>query len=179
MKKNNYSLPRINEMLDALQDAQWFSTLDLASGYWQIKVKKMNQEKTAFITKFETYEFKVMPFGLCNTPVTFQRTMDKVFQGIKNKFVLVYLDNVIIFLKTFEKYIQHVEEVMKRIRDTNFRLKVEKCYFAAKKLQFLGHVVGKDRVKPDPEKVDKMINYPKPKNIRELREVLDLFSYYR
>jgi hypothetical protein len=74
----NYPLPRIDEMLDALQDAQWFTTLDLASGYWQIKVKKKDQEKTAFITKFETYEFKVMPFGLCNAPATFQRTMDKV-----------------------------------------------------------------------------------------------------
>jgi hypothetical protein len=112
-KKDNYSLPRINEMLDALQDAQWFTTLDLASGYWQIKVKKEDQEKTVFITKFGTYEFKVMPFGLCNAPATFQRTIDKVLQGIKDKFVLVYLNNVIIFSKTFEEYIQHVEEVMK------------------------------------------------------------------
>jgi hypothetical protein len=179
MKKDNYPLFRIDEMLDALQDAQWFTTLDLASGYWQIKVKKEDQEKTAFITKFGTYEFKVMPFGLCNTPATFQKTMDKVLQGIKDKFVLVYFNGVIIFSKTFEKHIQHVEEVMKRIRDANFRLKAEKCYFAVKELQFLGHVVGKDGVKPDPEKVDKMINYPEPKNIRELRGVLGLFSYYR
>jgi hypothetical protein len=178
-KKDNYPLPRIDEMLDTLQDAQWFTTLDLASGYWQIKVKKEDQKKTAFITKFGTYEFKVMPFGLCNAPATFQRTMDKVLQRIKDKFVLVYLDDVIIFSKTFEEHIQHVEEVMKRIRDANLRLKAEKCYFAAKVLQFLGHVVGKDGVKPNPEKVDKMINYSEPKNIRELREVLGLFSYYR
>jgi hypothetical protein len=178
-KKDNYPLPRIDEMLDALQDAQWFTTLDLASGYWQIKVKKEDQEKTAFITKFGTYEFKVMPFGLCNAPATFQRTMDKVLQGIKDKFVLVYLDDVIIFSKTLEEHIQHVEEVMKRIRNANLRLKAEKCYFAAKELQFLGHVVGKDGVKPDPEKVDKMINYPELKNIRELQGVLGLFSYYR
>jgi hypothetical protein len=178
-KKDNYPLPRIDEMLDALQDAQLFTTLDLASGYWQIKVKKEDQEKTAFITKFGTYEFKVMPFGLCNAPVTFQRIMDKVLQGIKDKFVLVYLDDVIIFSKTFEEHIQHVEEVIKRIRDTNLRLKAEKCYFAAKELQFLEHVVEKDGVKPEPKKVDKMINYLEPKNIRELRGVLGLFSYYR
>jgi hypothetical protein len=104
-KKDNYPLSRIDEMLDVLQDAQWFTTLDLASGYWQIKVKKEDQEKTAFITKFGTYKFKVMFFGLCNARVTFQRTMDKVLQGIKDKFVLVYLDDVIIFSKTFEKHI--------------------------------------------------------------------------
>jgi hypothetical protein len=100
-------------MLDALQDAQWFTTLDLTSGYWQIKVKKEDQEKTAFITKFGTYEFKVMPFELCNAPATFQRMMDKVLQGIKDKFVLVYLDDVIIFSKTFKEHTQYVEKVMK------------------------------------------------------------------
>src|SRR6266498_3373461 len=77
-KKDTYPLPRINEILDVLNEAQWFTTLDLASGYWQIKVKEEDQKKTAFVTKFGTYEFKVMPFGLCNTPATFQRTMDKV-----------------------------------------------------------------------------------------------------
>jgi 8-oxo-dGTP pyrophosphatase MutT (NUDIX family)/predicted aspartyl protease len=178
-KKDNYPLPRIDELLDSLQDAQWFTTLDLASGYWQIKVREEDQEKTAFITKFGTYEFKVMPFGLCNAPATFQRTMDKVLAGIKEQFVLVYLDDVIIYSKTFKEHIQHLTEVLTRIRKANLRLKAEKCYFAATELQFLGHVVGKEGVKPDPEKVDKMVNYPEPKNIRELRGVLGLFSYYR
>ncbi|GES89100.1 putative integrase core domain protein [Rhizophagus clarus] len=123
-KKDNYPLPRINEILDSLNGAQWFTTLDLASGYWQIKVKAEDQEKTAFITKFGTYEFKVMPFGLCNAPATFQRTMDKA----------------------------------------------EKCHFGAKELQFLGHVVGEEGIKPDPEKIDKIVNYPIPANIRNLRD---------
>jgi hypothetical protein len=167
-KKDNYPLPRIDELLDSLQDAQWFTTLDLASGYWQIKVRKEDQEKTAFITKFGTYEFKVMPFGLCNAPVTFQRTMDKVLDGIKEKFVLVYLDDVIIYSKTFKEHMKHLTEVLNRIRQANLRLKAEKCHFVATELQFLGHVVGKEGVKPDPEKVDKMVNYPEPRNIREL-----------
>ncbi|EXX64785.1 gag-pol fusion protein [Rhizophagus irregularis DAOM 197198w] len=178
-KKDNYPLPRIDELLDSLQDAQWFTTLDLASGYWQIKVRAEDQEKTAFITKFGTYEFKVMPFGLCNAPATFQRTMDKVLHKIKEKFVLVYLDDVIIYSKTFKDHIQHLKEVLNRIRKANLRLKAEKCHFAAAEHQFLGHVVGKEGVKPDPEKVNKMVNYPEPQNIRELRKVLGLFSYYR
>ncbi|GBC25874.2 retroviral-like aspartic protease 1 [Rhizophagus irregularis DAOM 181602=DAOM 197198] len=178
-KKDNYPLPRIDELLDSLQDAQWFTTLDLALGYWQIKVRAEDQEKTAFITKFGTYEFKVMPFGLCNALATFQRTMDKVLHGIKEKFVLVYLDDIIIYSKTFKDHIQHLEEVLNRIRKANLRLKAEKCHFAVAELQFLGHVIGKEGVKPDPEKVNKMVNYPEPQNIKELRGILGLFSYYQ
>ena len=178
-KKDNYPLPRIDEILDGLKDAQWFTTLDLASGYWQIKVRQEDQEKTAFISKFGTFEFKVMPFGLCNAPATFQRTMDYVLGDTKGKFVMVYLDDVIIYSKTFEEHLVHLEEVLNRIRDANLRLKAEKCFFTANELQFLGHVVGKDRVKPDPEKVDKIANYPYPTNLRDLRGALGLFSYYR
>ena len=158
----------MDEILDSLKDAKWFTTLDLASGYWQIKVKEEHHEKTAFITKFGTYEFKVMPFELCNVPATFQRTMDKVLKDIKDQFIMVYLDDVIIYSKTFEEHLQYIKEVMERIRNAHLRLKAEKCKFAAKELQFLGHVVGKDGVKSDPEKVEKIVNYPIPRNIREL-----------
>ncbi|GBC51896.2 uncharacterized protein LOC105206816 [Rhizophagus irregularis DAOM 181602=DAOM 197198] len=120
-----------------------------------------------------------MPFRLCNAPVTFQRTMDKVLHGIKEKFILVYFDDDIIYSKTFKDHIQHLEEVLNRIRKANLRLKAEKCHFAAAELQFLGHVVGKEGVKLDPEKVNKMVNYPEPQNIRELRGVLGLFFYYQ
>ncbi|GES91988.1 retroviral-like aspartic protease 1 [Rhizophagus clarus] len=178
-KKDNYPLPRIDEILDSLNGAQWFTTLDLASGYWQIKVKAEDQEKTAFITKFGTYEFKVMPFGLCNAPATFQRTMDRVLGNLKGKFVMVYLDDVIIYSKTFQEHLQHIEEVFDKIRQANLRLKAEKCHFGAKELQFLGHVVGEEGIKPDSEKIDKIVNYPIPVNIRDLRGVLGLFSYYR
>ncbi|GES85708.1 retroviral-like aspartic protease 1 [Rhizophagus clarus] len=147
-KKDNYPLPRIDEILDSLNRAQWFTTLDLASGYWQIKVKAEDQEKTAFITKFGTYEFKVIPFGLCNAPATFQRTMDRVLGNLKGKFVMVYLDDA------------------------------EKCYFGAKELQFLGHVVGEEGIKPDPEKINKIVNYPIPANIRDLKDFEKPFLLY-
>src|SRR5581483_5934346 len=146
---------------------QWFTTLDLASEYWQIKMRPEDQEKTAFITKYGTYEFKVMPFGLCNAPATFQRTMDKVLGELKNKFVMVYLDDVIIYSKTFQDHLYHLEQVFSKIRQANLRLKAEKCHFCAKEQQFLGHVV------------EKVLNYPVPTNIRDLRGVLGLFSYYR
>ena len=120
-----------------------------------------------------------MPFGLCNAPATFQRTMDYVLGDAKGKFVMVYLDDVIIYSKTFEEHLTHLNDIFDRVRDANLRLKAEKCYFAAKELQFLGHVVGKDGVKPDPAKVDKIINYPYPTNLRDLRGALGLFSYYR
>src|SRR5439155_16468840 len=113
---------------------------------------------------------------LYNAPATFQRTMDKVLKGIKDLFVMVYLDDVIIYLKTFKEHLKHIEEVLDRIREANLRLKAEKCTFAADELQFLGHVVGKEGVKPDPEKVDKIVNYSVLRNIRELRGI---FSYYR
>ena len=178
-KKDNYPLPRIDEILDSLKGAQWFTTLDLASGYWQIKVREEDCEKTAFITKFGTFEFKVMPFGLCNAPATFQRIMNKVLGDSIHKYVMVYLDDVIIYSKSFEEHLRHIEDVLNRIRRANLRLKAEKCHFGASELQFLGHVVGKDGVKPDPKKVEKIENYPIPKNIRELRGALGLFSYYR
>ena len=177
-KKDNYPLPRIDEILDSLNGAQWFTTLDLASGYWQIKVREEDREKTAFITKFGTFEFKVMPFGLCNAPATFQHIMNKVLGEAIGKYVMVYLDDVIIYSRTFEEHLRHIENALNKIRGANLRLKAEKCHFGATELPFLGHVVGKDGVKPDPEKIDKVANYPEPRNLRDLRGVLGLFSYY-
>src|SRR3984957_7233593 len=178
-KKGTYPLLRIDEILDSLHQAQWFTTLDLASGYWQIKVKAKDQEKTAFITKFGTFEFKVMPFGLCNIPATFQRTMNQILRDIIDKFIWVYLDDVLLYSKQFNEHLAHIEEVFNRIRKAELRLKAEKYHFVDTELQFLGHVVGKEGVKPDPEKIQKMVDYPEPQNIKELRGVLGLFSYYR
>src|SRR5438045_7209189 len=120
-----------------------------------------------------------MPFGLCNAPATFQRIMNKVLGDSIHKYVMVYFDDVIIYSKSFEEHLRHIEDVLNRIRRVNLRLKVKKCHFGASELQFLKHVVGKDGVKPNPEKVEKIENYPIPRNIRELRGALGLFSYYQ
>ena len=124
-KKDNYPLPRVDDIFDSLKGAKWFTTLDLASGYWQIKVRAEDQEKTAFITKFGLFEFKVMPFGLCNASATFQRIMNKILGTSIEKYVMVYLDDVIIYSHTFEKHLKHLEEVLNRIRKANLRLKAE------------------------------------------------------
>jgi len=110
-KKDAYPLPRIDEMLNTLTESHWFSTLDLASGYWQVAMHPRDKEKTAFVTRYGTYEFNVMPFGLCNAPATFQRLMDRVYDGIAWKFVVVYLDDTIVYSRTFDDHLKHLDEV--------------------------------------------------------------------
>ena len=104
-KRDAYPLPRIDEILDSLGKAKWFSSLDLTSGYWQVEMNEIDREKTAFITKQGIFEFNVMPFGLTNAPATFQRLMDRIFYDIKDKYVLVYLDDINVFSNIFEKHI--------------------------------------------------------------------------
>src|SRR5260363_186071 len=110
-KKDAYPLPRIDEMLNALSGCSWFSTLDLASGYWQVAMDPQNKEKTAFTIRYGIYEFNIMPFGLCNAPATFQRLMDHVYKEIAWKFVIVYLDDIIVYSKIFNEHLTHLQRV--------------------------------------------------------------------
>lgn len=178
-KRDAYPLPRIDEILDSLGKAKWFSSLDLASGYWQVEMNEMDKEKTAFITKQGIFEFNVMPFGLTNAPATFQRLMDRIFYDIKDKYVLVYLDDINIFSNTFEEHIQHLTEVLERFRQADLKLNLEKCHFCKKELAFLGHIVSEKGIQPDPGKVEKVQNFPIPTNLTELRGFIGLASYYR
>ena len=177
-KRDAYPLPRIDEILDSLGKAKWFTSLDLASGYWQVEMSEADREKTAFITKQGIFEFNVMPFGLTNAPATFQRLMDRVFHDIKDKYVLVYLDDINIYSNTFEEHIQHLTEVLERFRQANLKLNLEKCHFCKKELTFLGHIVSEKGIQPDPGKIDKVKNFPTPTNVTELRGFIGLASYY-
>ena len=116
-------------MLNTLSGSKWFSTLDLASGYWQVEMNPKDRGKTTFITKYRIYEFNVMLFELCNVPAIFQQLMDQVYRGIAWKFVVVYLDNTNIFSKTFEEHLEHLKIVFRRIRDAGLKLNIEKCNF--------------------------------------------------
>lgn len=178
-KRDAYPLPRIDEILDSLGEAKWFTSLDLASGYWQVEMDERDKEKTAFVTKQGIFEFNVMPFGLTNAPATFQRLMDRVFYDIKDKYVLVYLDDINIYSTTFEEHIQHLKEVLERFRQTNLKLNLDKCHFCKKELSFLGHVVSEKGILPDPTKIEKVKNFPVPTNTTELRGFIGLASYYR
>jgi hypothetical protein len=165
--------------LKSFQDAQWFSSLDLASGYWQVAVKEEDRKKTTFITKFGLYEFNVMPFGLCNTPATFQRLMDKVMAKYLRKFVLIYLDNLTIYSKTFDDHVNHLSIIFQTLCEIQLKLNKEKCHFFLPTLKFLGHEVSRDGIKPDKDKLIKVKNFLRPVNLRSLRGFLGLASYYR
>jgi hypothetical protein len=178
-KKDNYPLPRINEILDSLGNAQWFSSLDLASGYWQVEMREEDKPKTAFISRNGTYEFNVMPFGLCNAPGTFQRCMDTVLGNIIWKHALVYLDDVTAFSQTFEEHLRHLEGIFQRIEKAGLKINPDKCHFGAQSLQFLGHIITNKGILPDPSKIEAIKNYPEPQNLTHLRAFLGLASYYR
>ena len=178
-KKDAYPLPRVDEMLDTLSGSKWFSTLDLASGYWQVQMHPKDREKTAFTTRFGTYEFNVMPFRLCNAPATFQRLMDRIYKDIAWKFVVVYLDDTIIYSRTFEDHLKHLRKVFIRIRKAGLRLNLEKCKFWMQRLPFLRHIVTSQGIASDPSKVDAVQKLPPPKTVTQLRSFLGLAGYYR
>src|SRR3954454_11985793 len=137
-------------------------------------------EKTAFVTSFELYEFLVMPFGLSYAPATFQRLMNRILQEFLDDFVSVYLDDIIIFTKgTFEQHIDYLQQVFEALRTTNLKIKLKKCYFCLPNIHFLEYVVRRDGIKSDPEKIEKVKNYPILINLTELHAALGLFSYYR
>ena len=178
-RDDKYPLPLINDMVESFRTANWFTTLDLASGYWQVEMKEDDKEKTAFITKQGLYEFNVMPFGLKNAPGTFQRLMNQVLRKYLNKFVAVYIDDIIIYSKTFEEHLDHVEQVFQALLVANLRIKLKKSKFCFPNIPFLGHIVGRDGIQPDSENIEKVKNYPVPTDLTSLRGALGLFSYYR
>ena len=142
--------------LDTLAGSKWFSTLDLLSGYWQVEVAEEDRHKTAFCIIEGLFEFKVMPFGLCNAPATFQRLMDLVLAGLQWSHCLVYLDDIIILGNTFVDHLRNLQSVFQRLRDAGLRLKSSKCAFFQPKVQYLGHVISEEGVAADPTKIEKV-----------------------
>ncbi len=178
-KLDAYPLARIDDCIDALQGAKYFCTLDLASGYWQIKVAESDREKTAFTSHLGLFKFNVMPFGLTNAPATFQRMMDGVLSGLINRICLCYIDDIIVYGKTMEELTANLDEVLLRLRQHNLLLKPKKCKFFQTSVAFLGHIISGDGVKCDPEKCEKIRNWEPPRNIGEVRSFLGLVGYYR
>ena len=178
-RKDAYPLPRIEESLDALTGAKWFSTLDLASGYNQVPMAEADRAKTAFCTPFGLFEFNRMPFGLCNAPGTFQRLMERMFGNQRFQSVLLYLDDIIVFSSTVHQHLERLEEVFFRLDQQGLKAKLSKCHFFQKQVKYLGHVVSEQGVATDPEKLAAVREWKRPSHLAELRSFLGFASYYR
>ena len=178
-KRDAFPLPRIDDTLDALGGARYFSTLDLCSGYFQIPVAPDDREKTAFSTRDGHYQFTSMPFGCCNGPSHFQRLMSLVLSGLQWRTCLVYLDDVIVFGRTFQEHQARLKEVFDRLRSTGLKLMPSKCHLFCERVTFLGHVISAEGVQTDIEKVDAVRSWPCPTNVPAVRAFLGFCSYYR
>lgn len=170
-------MPRIDDALDCWQGAEYFSSLDLRSGYWQIPMHEADKEKTVFVTPDGLYEFNVMPFGLCNAPSTFERLMDTVLRGLKWQTCLCHLDDVVIFSTKFSQHLQRLDEVLTCLSNTGLPLNT-KCRFPSKSIKVLGHVVSKEGIRPDQDKTAAVVNFPRPLQLKYLRSFLGLASYF-
>ena len=178
-KRDEHPLPRIDDMLDIFNGSEWFTSLDLASGYWQIEMDEKDKEKTAFITHEGLYQWKVMPFGLTNAPATFQQMIQEVLGELFYTKAPAYIDDINVHSKKFEQHIRDLEEVFKRIRKAGLKLRIDKCKFCFSEIEFLGYIIGKDGIKTDEKKIEKIKEYPRPMTITELKGFLGLASYYR
>jgi len=175
----NYPLPRFEDVTDIIGNASMFSVMDLMSGFWQIPVAEESKPKTAFICHSGLYEFERVPFGLKNSPVVFQNVMESALRGLHYKTALVYVDDIIAFSKDFETHLQNLAEIFDHLRAANLRLKPSKCHFAVKEVVYLGHVISKQGVSPDPAKVKLVKEFPVPQTQRDVRAFLGLANYYR
>lgn len=173
-KKDSYPLPLTSESLEALGGARFFSSLDMISGYWQVEMNSSSKEKTAFVTHSGLYKFTIMPFGLFNAPGTFQRLMECVLRGLTWQIALIYLDDVLVYSRTFDDHLQHLRLVFDRFRTARLKLKPSKCHFGQKQVNYLGHVITRDGIQPDPEKIKVVQEYPVPQTVKDVRAFMGL-----
>jgi len=178
-KTDAYPLPRMDDLLEKFRTAKWFTAIDLASGYWQIEMEEEDKELTAFICSQGLYEFNIMPFGLKNAPPTFQRAMNKIFREYIDDFMNVYIDDIVIYSKSFEEHLEHIEKVLKRLKEVNMMIKMKKCEWAKRNVEYLGHIVGKDGLKPSPRLIEKVKRIREPENKTDIKSFTMLCSYYR
>ena len=177
--KNKYPLPRVDDLFDQLQGARVFSKIDLRSGYHQLRIANADVPKTAFRTRYGHYEFLVMPFGLTNALAVFMALMNKVFQPYLDKFVIVFIDDILVYSRDEEEHTNHLRLVLQTLREKQLYAKFNKCEFWLDQVVFLGHIVSGEGIKVDPKKIEAILNWEPPKNVPELRSFLGLAGYYR
>ena len=177
--KNRYALPRIDELFDRLHGAKVFSKIDLTSGYWQIAIAEADRPKTAFRTRYGHYEFNVMPFGLTNAPATFQTLMNDIFRDMLDICVIVYMDDILVYSKTPEEHDRHLRQVLQRLREHQLYAKPSKCTLFTDTIDYLGHLVTPEGIKPNPALVEAIVKYPRPETLKSLQSFLGMTNYYR
>ena len=178
--KDAYYLPRIDEMLESLSGNKYFSILDMKSGYHQLEVLEAHKPRTAFTAgPLGFWEYNRLPFGLCNAPATYQRVMEECLGELNYSICLVYLDDLIIFSKTYEEQVLRLRKVFEKLREHGLKLSPKKCHLFKEKVKYVGHIISKEGIEPDPEKISKVATWPRPTNADEVRQFLGFAGYYR
>jgi hypothetical protein len=177
--KNKYSLPRIEDLFDQMRGARVFSKIDLRSGYHQMRIRPSDIPKTAFSTRYGLYEFTVMSFGLTNAPAYFMNLMNKVFMEYLDRFVVVFIDDILIYSRSESDHEQHLKLVLQKLRDNQLYAKFSKCEFWIDKVPFLGHIISNGGIAVDPAKVKEIMEWRVPTTVTEIRSFLGLAGYYQ
>ena len=172
--KNKYPIPLAAELFDRLSKVEYFTKLDLRSGYWQVRVDEGDEAKTTCVTRYGSFEFLVMPFGLTNAPATFCNLMNDVLFYFLDSFVVVYLDDIVIYSPTLEDHVVHLEMVLDKLRQNKLYVKKEKCEFSQTEIKFLGHLISNSEIRMDGAKVAAIRDWSAPTKVTELRSFLGL-----
>jgi len=176
---NRYPLPLMQELQDRVQGAQWFTKMDLKNGFHLIRMKKGDEWKMAFRTRYGLFEFQVMPFGLTNTPSTFQDMMNHILSDLLDAGAIAYMDDILVYTKTEEKHNGLVEEVLQRLQKNRLAVALEKCVWKTQEVEFLGYVIGKDGIKMSNEKVEAVLSWKTPSSLMEVQSFLGFANFYR
>ena len=177
--KNKYPLPRIDDLFDQLKCASVFSKIDLRSGFHQLRIKDADVHKTTFRTRYGHYEFLVMSFGLTNAPTAFMNLMNRVFRSYVDQFVLVFIDDILVYSKDREDHDTHLRVVLETLRKEQLYAKLSKCEFWLGEVYFLGHIVSEEGIRMDPRKIEVIIEWKPPRNVTKMRSFLGLASCYK